>query len=163
MSDSILENKIEIWIKKFILKQKNYKLVDIIKSEDLSKINNEYIKNFKSYSSWCFTPDFTVIIQNTSNEKFEIILINRTHKSVGLREIGEIMCFNRIINPTFSFLISIKGHSEEISFFMIDDNFNKKLVNYNDKNLIIFAFNDDNENIRKESIIPLASRKLLDE
>tara|TARA_Y100000816_G_C25953533_1_gene497490 strand:+ start:232 stop:723 length:492 start_codon:yes stop_codon:yes gene_type:complete len=163
MSDSILENKIEIWIKKFILKQKNYKLVDIIKSEDLSKINNEYIKNFKSYSSWCFTPDFTVIIQNTSNEKFEIMLINRTHKSVGLREIGEIMCFNRIINPTFSFLISRKGHSEEISFFMIDDNFNKKLVNYNDKNLIIFAFNDDNENIRKESIIPLACRRLLDE
>ena len=163
MSDSILENKIEIWIKKFILKQKNYKLVDIIKSEDLSKINNEYIKNFKSYSSWCFTPDFTVIIQNTSNEKFEIMLINRTHKSVGLREIGEIMCFNKIINPTFSFLISRKGHSEEISFFMIDDNFNKKLVNYNDKNLIIFAFNDDNENIRKESIIPLACRRLLDE
>ena len=163
MSDSILENKIEIWIKKFILKKKNYKLVDIIKSEDLSKINNEYIKNFKSYSSWCFTPDFTVIIQNTSNEKFEIMLINRTHKSVGLREIGEIMCFNKIINPTFSFLISRKGHSEEISFFMIDDNFNKKLVNYNDKNLIIFAFNDDNENIRKESIIPLACRRLLDE
>ncbi len=163
MSDSILENKIKIWIKKFISKQKNYKLVDIIKSEDLSKINNEYIKNFKSYSSWCFTPDFTVIIQNTSNEKFEIMLINRTHKSVGLREIGEIMCFNRIINPTFSFLISRKGHSEEISFFMIDDNFNKKLVNYNDKNLIIFAFNDDNENIRKESIIPLACRRLLDE
>ena len=73
------------------------------------------------------------------------------------------MCFNRIINPTFSFLISIKGHSEEISFFMIDDNFNKKLMNYNDKNLIIFALNDDNENIKKESIIPFASRKLLDE
>ena len=46
---------------------------------------------------------------------------------------------------------------------LYDDNFNKKLVNYNDKNLIIFAFNDDNENIRKESIIPLACRKLLDE
>ena len=163
MSDSILENKIKIWIKKFISKQKNYKLLDIIKSEDLSKINNVHIKNFKGYSSWCFTPNFTVIIQNTSSEKSEIMLINRTHKSVGLREIGEIMCFNRIINPTFSFLISIKGHSEEISFFMIDDNFNKKLVNYNDKNLIIFAFNDDNENIRKESIIPLACRKLLDE
>ena len=163
MSDSILENKIKIWIKKFISKQKNYKLIDIIQSEDLSKINNDHIKNFESYSSWCFTPDFTVIIQNTSNEKFEIMLINRTHKSVGLREIGEIMCFNRIINPTFSFLISNRGHSEEISFFMIDDNFNKKLLDYNDKNLIIFAFNDDNENIKKESIIPFACRKLFDE
>ena len=128
MSDSILENKIEIWIKKFISKQKNYKLVDIIKSEDLSKINNEHIKNFKSYSSWCFTPDFTVIIQNTSNEKFEIILINRTHKSVGLREIGEIMCFNRIINPTFSFLISIQGHSEEISLFFSCIHFEDKFA-----------------------------------
>jgi|TARA_Y100000389_G_C17280045_1_gene422468 hypothetical protein len=163
MSDSNLESKIKIWIKKFILKQKNFKLVDIIQSEDLSKINNEHIKNFKNYSSWCFSPDFTVIIQNTSNEKFEIMLINRTHKSVSLREIGEIMCFNKIINPTFSFLISSKGHSEEISLFMIDDNFNKKLMNYNDKNLVIFAFNDDNENIKKESIIPFTCRNLLDD
>jgi len=30
MSDSNLESKIKIWIKKFILKQKNFKLVDII-------------------------------------------------------------------------------------------------------------------------------------
>jgi hypothetical protein len=73
------------------------------------------------------------------------------------------MCFNKIINPTFSFLISSKGHSEEISLFMIDDNFNKKLMNYNDKNLVIFAFNDDNENIKKESIIPFTCRNLLDD
>ena len=50
-------------------------------------------------------------------------------------------------------MISSKGHSEEISLFMIDDNFNKKLMNYNDKNLVIFAFNDDNENIKKDPIV----------
>ena len=161
MSKKILENKIKVWIKKFILNLKDYEIKEIIESQDLSKFRSKYVKKFKNYSSWCFSPNFTIIIQNKISKKFEIILINRTYKSVGLREIGEIMCFNRIINPKFSFLISSKGHSDEISFFMINTTFNEKLMNYYDNNLIIFAFDDNNETIKKESIIPFSSRKLL--
>jgi hypothetical protein len=161
MSKKKLEENIKFWISEFISRNKDYDLKEIIEFSDLSKINNRYIKSFKDYNSWCFAPDFTIIIKNKINNKYEIILINRSYESVGLRAIGEIMCFNRIINPRLSFLISAKGHSEEISLFMIDKKFNQKLLNYFNKNLIIFAFDDNSIKIKKESIIPFSSRKVL--
>ena len=42
-----------------------------------------------------------------------------------------------------------------------DKNFNQKLLNYFNKNLIIFAFDDNSIKIKKESIIPFSSRKVL--
>ena len=43
----------------------------------------------------------------------------------------------------------------------IDKKFNQKLLNYFNKNLIIFAFDDNSIKIKKESIIPFSSRKVL--
>ena len=71
-------------------------------------------------------------------------MINRENKSLGLRSIGEIMSYNRICNPMYSFLISDKGHSNEISYFMINEKFRNKLIRYNEQSLIIFAFEENN-------------------
>ena len=117
----ILEKKIISWIKKFV-NSLNYKLIDIIEKSNLSKINNENIKKFSNYNNWDFIPDYAVIVINKeANSKMEIILINRETKAVGLRSIGEIMSYNRLVNPKFSFLITDKGHSNEISYFMINE------------------------------------------
>ena len=102
----ILEKKINLWIKKFV-NSLNYKLIDIIEKSNLSKINNENIKKFSNYNNWDFIPDYAVIVINKeANSKLEIILINRETKAVGLRSIGEIMSYNRLVNPKFSFLLS---------------------------------------------------------
>ena len=160
MSKESLENKILNWSRKFIKSLKDYELIEIIRSENLSKINSENIKKFQNYGNWDFTPDFALIIKNI---KEDIILINRDNKSVGLRSIGEIMCFNKIVNPIYSFLISEKGHSDEISYFMINENLRSKLMNYFDNTLIIFSFDDNSEKIKKESIIPFSKRKTLND
>ena len=124
----ILEKKIILWIKKFV-NSLNYKLIDIIEKSNLSKINNENIKKFSNYNNWDFIPDYAVIVINKeANSKLEIILINRETKAVGLRSIGEIMSYNRLVNPKFSFLITDKGHSNEISYFMINEK-NKIKIN----------------------------------
>jgi hypothetical protein len=73
------------------------------------------------------------------------------------------MCFNKIVNPIYSFLISEKGHSDEISYFMINENLRSKLMNYFDNTLIIFSFDDNSEKIKKESIIPFSKRKTLND
>lgn len=161
MTGNNLDIKIENWVKKFISKKDDYILKDLINKEDLSKVNNSYIKKFKNYSSWCFKPDYAVIVENINDKKLEIILINRIKNSIGLRQIGEIMCFNKIVNPIYSFLISNNGHSEEISMFMINKDISEKLLNYKNGNLIMFAFDDDSEMIRKNSIIPIKSRKAI--
>jgi hypothetical protein len=163
MSKESLENKILNWSRKFIKSLKDYELIEIIRSENLSKINSENIKKFQNYGNWDFTPDFALIIKNIKEDKLNIILINRDNKSVGLRSIGEIMCFNKIVNPIYSFLISEKGHSDEISYFMINENLRSKLMNYFDNTLIIFSFDDNSEKIKKESIIPFSKRKTLND
>ena len=163
MSKENLENKILSWSKKFIKSLKDYELIEIIRSENLSKTNSDNIKEFPNYGNWDFISDFALIIKNIKEDKLNIILINRNNKSIGLRSIGEIMCFNKIVNPIYSFLISEKGHSDEISYFMINENLRSKLMNYFDNTLIIFSFDDNSEKIKKESIIPFSMRKILND
>ena len=137
----IFEKKIIKWIKKFVHSLNDYKLIEIIKKNNLSKINSENIKKISNYHNWDFTPDFAVLIVNKKqNSKFEIILINRENKSIGLRSIGEVMSYNRLVNPKFSFLISDKGHSNEISYFMVNEKIRLRLLGFNKNSLIIFSF-----------------------
>ncbi|CAO6129852.1 hypothetical protein MCEGEM12_01141 [Candidatus Pelagibacterales bacterium] len=157
----ILEKKINLWIKKFV-NSLNYKLIDIIEKSNLSKINNENIKKFSNYNNWDFIPDYAVIVINKeANSKLEIILINRETKAVGLRSIGEIMSYNRLVNPKFSFLITDKGHSNEISYFMINEKIRSRLIKFGRNSLIIFSFNDNSEKINQESIIPFEYRNIV--
>ena len=157
----ILEKKINLWIKKFV-NSLNYKLIDIIEKSNLSKINNENIKKFLNYNNWDFIPDYAVIVINKeANSKLEIILINRETKAVGLRSIGEIMSYNRLVNPKFSFLITDKGHSNEISYLMINEKIRSRLIKFGRNSLIIFSFNDNSEKINQESIIPFEYRNIV--
>ena len=157
----ILEKKINLWIKKFV-NSLNYKLIDIIEKSNLSKINNENIKKFLNYNNWDFIPDYAVIVINKeANSKLEIILINRETKAVGLRSIGEIMSYNRLVNPKFSFLITDKGLSNEISSFMINEKIRSRLIKFGRNSLIIFSFDDNSEKINQESIIPFEYRNIV--
>ena len=157
----ILEKKIILWIKKFV-NSLNYKLIDIIEKSNLSKINNENIKKFSNYNNWDFIPDYAVIVINKeANSKLEIILINRETNAVGLRSIGEIMSYNRLVNPKFSFLISDKGHSNEISYFMVNEKIRLRLLGFNKNSLIIFSFDDNSDNVNQESVVPFEYRNIV--
>ena len=167
MDRNNLEKKIIQWSKTFVKKLNNYELKEIIEKQNLSKFNSEILKKFSEYSKWDFIPDFALLLKKKNldkkeNEKeYELILINRENKSLGLRSIGEIMSYNRICNPKFSFLISDKGHSNEISYFMINETFRNKLIRYNEQSLIIFSFEENNYKVKEDSIIPPNLKTLL--
>ena len=167
MANNELENKIIEWIKKFVKKFDAYDLIEIIEKKNLSKYNSEVLKKVPEYSNWDFTPDFAIILKKKKvdkNEKeLEIILINRENKSLGLRSIGEIMSYNKISDPMFSFLISEKGHSNEISYFMINEELRDKLIKYNDNSLILFSFEEDTSKVKDNSVIPSDLKDLLSE
>ena len=167
MANNELENKIIEWVKRFIKKFDTYDLIEIIVKKNLSKYNSEVLKKVPGYSNWDFTPDFAIILKKKKvdkNEKeFEIIFINRENKSFGLRSIGEIMSYNKISDPMFSFLISEKGHSNEISYFMINEELRDKLIKYNDKSLILFSFEEDTSKVKDNSVIPSNLKDLLSE
>lgn len=169
MSNNDLDNKILEWSKRFVAKLQDYELKEIIKKENLSKFNSEILKKFPEYGTWDFTTDFVLLLKKKENsdiktsKEYELILINREKKSIGLRSIGELMCYNRICNPMYSFLISDKGHSSEISYFMIDSTYREKLLNFNASSLIIFSFDEIGSRVKENSIIPSSYRKLLSE
>ena len=167
MANNELENKIIEWVERFVKKFDAYDLIEIIEKKNLSKYNSEVLKKIPEYSNWDFTPDFAIILKKKKvdkNEKeFEIILINRENKSLGLRSIGEIMSYNKISDPMFSFLISEKGHSNEISYFMINEELRDKLIKYNDNSLILFSFEEDTSKVKDNSVIPSDLKDLLSE
>lgn len=167
MANNELEKKIVEWAKRFVKKFNDYDLIEIIEKKNLSKYNSEALKKVPEYSNWDFIPDFAIILKKKKvdkNEKeFEIILINRENKSLGLRSIGEIMSYNKISDPMFSFLISEKGHSNEISYFMINEELRDKLIKYNDNSLILFSFEEDTSKVKDNSVIPSDSKDLLSE
>ena len=169
MSRTNLEDKILEWSNKFVKKLNDYELKEIIEKKNLSKFNSEILKKFSEYSNWDFKPDFTILLKKKKLNKeekekeYELILINRENKSLGLRSIGEIMSYNRICDPMYSFLVSDKGHSNEISYFMINDTFRDKLMSFNDKSLIIFSFDESGSKVKENSIIPPDLKRLLSE
>ena len=63
----------------------------------------------------------------------------------------------------FSFLISEKGHSNEISYFMINEELRDKLIKYNDNSLILFSFEEDTSKVKDNSVIPSDLKDLLSE
>ena len=167
MANNELEKKIVEWAKRFVKKFDDYDLIEIIEKKNLSKYNSEALKKIPEYSNWDFIPDFAINLKKKKvdkNEKeFEIILINRENKSLGLRSIGEIMSYNKISDPMFSFLISEKGHSNEISYFMINEELRDKLIKYNDNSLILFSFEEDTSKVKDNSVIPSDLKDLLSE
>ena len=192
MVNNELETKIVEWSKRFIKKLNDYELIEIIDEyydfyfemniiiniyENnliyVKKINYLYWigngeKNYE-YSNWDFTPDFTLLLKKKKIDKknkdkeYELILINRENKSIGLRSIGEIMSYNRICDPMYSFLVSDKGHSNEISYFMINETFRDKLIKFNNKSLIIFSFEEGSSKVKDNSIIPPNLKGLLND
>lgn len=167
MSRSNLENKIIDWSNKFVKKLNDFELKEIIEKKNLSKLNSKILKKFPEYSNWDFTPDFTILLKKKKIKKkekeYELILINRESKSLGLRSIGEIMSYNKLCDPLYSFLVTDKGHSNEISYFMINETFRDKLMNFNNKSLIIFSFDENSSKIKENSIIPPNYKKILNE
>jgi len=167
MSENNIENKILFWIKNFVEGLNDYNLIEVISKKNLSNHNSENLKKLVEYGNWDFTPDFTIILEkknytgNNNKDRYELILINKEKNSIGLRSIGEIMSYNRICNPLYSFLVSDKGHSSEISYFMVNETFREKLMNYGNKSLIIFAFEEISNKVNFESIIPQNYRKIL--
>ena len=166
MTVNDIEEKILVWSKNFVDKLDNYDLIEVISKKNLSNHNNTYLKKFENYGNWDFIPDYALILKKTNSENnneevYELILINREKKSIGLRSIGEIMSYNRICNPLYSFLISDKGHSSEISYFMVNEIFREKLMNYDNKSLIIFSFEEFNNTVNLESVIPQNLREIL--
>lgn len=152
----LIQNTIN-WIKNKHSVRNNYEVEDVLISENLRGTTNKSIIDNFNNSNWDFIPDICVVIK--INQNFEIVLINCYSSSIGLTNIGEMLCFSKISNPIYSFMISTKGHSNEISPIVLDKKIYPKLLNYHQEKYInLFCFNNETLDINYDTFIPVDLR-----
>jgi len=164
MEKQDLSIKISAWLKIFLLAKfgKTHDILEVLIPEsNLSKLPNEYIKSCQNYSVWEFTPDVLGILKNKKTNQIELILANRSTSALSLKEIGEIYTYSKLVNSPLSFLISLNGTSNEVSILLLEDSIRKRLLNRGNNEIIIFSWNEKNNGIDYNSIIPLNKKDFL--
>ena len=159
MKKDVLEKVTLDWLKDRINKTPDINLSGIFLKKNLSTINHSYISNHPLIAALDFTCDITAIIQYESSKKFDLILINRYSKSIGIREIGEMRVISNLVNPYFSAIISPTGHSSVINNIVVNEQISNELFSYSNKHFYIFSIDNQGE-INKESIIPANFRSV---
>jgi hypothetical protein len=165
MEKSELTHKIAKWLEVFLTKKlsNSHEILDIIIPEsNLSKLPNKYIKSCNNYSSWEFKSDVLGILKNKKTNKIELVLVNRSTSALSLKEIGEIYCYSKLVDSIQSFLVSLNGVSNEVNILLLEDTTRNRLLNYNDdRKIIIFSWDEKNDGINPNSIIPIDKKNLL--
>jgi len=154
MTKAQFENLIEKWVADFVENQRGLNLIKIFKGKSISKISHPVLNQMHQSKLCDFNCDFVALVEHDI-DGFQLILINRFTKSVGLKDIGEMLVYAKMANPLFAFIISAKGHSTEINNILVNDRISMPLFSYDDKSIILFALD---KGIKKESVLPLHMR-----
>ncbi len=165
MDKNDLDQKIAKWLKNFLTKKlsPSHELLEVIIPEsNLSKLADGNIKSRSDYSAWEFKPDVVAVLKNKSNGKIELVLVNRSLSALSLKEIGELYCYSKLVNAKLSFLVSLNGVSNEVSVLLLENEIRQRLLHYGDGNeIIIFSWNEKDDEVDANSVIPLDKKGFL--
>ena len=153
------------WLENFLENEvfSTYEILEVIIPESsISKLNNEYIKQIPNYSSWEFKPDILGILKEKSTGKLELVLLNRSTSALSLKEIGEINCYARLTDAYMAFVASLNAVSSEVNILLLEDAIRNRVLNYSkNKNIIIFGWDEKNNRINKDSVIPFEQKSFI--
>jgi hypothetical protein len=156
MNKTTFENLVEDWVYRFIDADENLTCCEIFTNTNISKISHSVLDQMSTSKLCDFNCDFVVLVQE-KNKEYQLIFINRFTKSIGIKDIGEMLIYAKIAKPLYAFLISVNGHSSEINNTVTNNQISIPLFQYDlNKSLILFALNENG--VQKDSILPLNSR-----
>ncbi len=159
-----LTDALFVWFPKFIKQNfpDQYDLLEIIKApQQLSRLNNQHIKNLQNYSSWEFKPDLLGILKSKIDSTIKLAFINRTTAGISLKEIGELYCYAKLANANFAFLVSTSGVSNEVNILLVDKSIRTRVLGYDcNKSICLFSWNEEKRNANKDSVLPIEMRNL---
>ncbi|MCE7506968.1 hypothetical protein LZG75_12085 [Polynucleobacter sp. IMCC30063] len=137
-----------------------YEVLEVINpAQQLSRLNNDYIKNMPNYSSWEFKPDIVGILRRKSDSTIKLAFINRTTSGISLKEIGELHCYAKLAKVDFAFLASISGVSNEVNILLVDKAIRSRVLGYEDgKSICLFSWSEEFSGVNKNSILPIEMR-----
>jgi len=165
MDKNEFTNTLRDWLTNFLERSVSltHDILEVIVPESsLSKINNEWIKQISNYSSWEFKPDVLAILKDKSSSKLELVILNRSTSALSLKEIGEINCYARLTGAYMALLSSLNAVSNEVSILLLEDSIRNRVLGYGEnKQVIIFGWDEKNNRINTDSIIPFEQKKFL--
>ena len=157
MNKAEFENLVEDWVTQFIESEHNLTLYETFKNTNIAKISHPILDQMNTAKLCDFNWDFVILVKEKNGE-YRLIFINRFTKSIGIKDIGEMLIYAKIAKPLYAFLISVNGHSSEINNTVTNNQISIPLFQYDtNKSLILFALNKNG--VQKDSILPLNSRE----
>ncbi len=146
---------LEEWLRAFLNRKYPKNKIEIIApNSNISKIQQNSIKNIKNYSLMDFSPDIIGIIKPNKNEEIRIVLLNRSVSPISVKEIGEMNLYSKIMKPELSLIASLKGLPNEVNGLLLNSDIEKSLLDYSDsKSIIVFRLNEKGI-IDKKTIFP---------
>ena len=154
---------IKIWLEKFLINKygKDYDIIYVdFPERTLNLLNNNEIKKVKNISFFTFKPDLVGILRNKRDDKYELVIVNRDLKSIGLRELGEMQCYCRLSKPLLAIWFSLQGLAGPIDR-LINHNRKNEILEYDDKKIIVLRWDDFRKQIDKFSITPVEYRDFI--
>jgi hypothetical protein len=152
------------WLKNFLQKRfsENYEILDVLAPpSSLSKLNNDHIKQLANYSSWDFKPDVLGILKEKKSGRLELVLLNRSTSALSLKEIGEINCYARLTDAFLVFVSSLNGVSNEVNILLLEDAIRDRVLKYGDKSIIVFGWDEKNDRLNSDSVIPFSKKDFI--
>ena len=126
MNKTEFEKIVKKWINDFVNSNTELTLETIFNSENISKISHPILDKMPKSKLCDFYCDFVVLVKHKT-EGDQLIFINRFTKSIGIRDIGEMLVYAKIAKPLYAFLISVNGHSKEINNILVNKNISQPL------------------------------------
>lgn len=165
MDKQIFTHTLRDWLENFLKKKYSLSheiILVTIPNTSLSKMNNEYIKQIANYSAWEFKPDILGILKEKGSGKLELVLLNRSTSALSLKELGEMNCYARLTGSFLAIVASLNGVSNEVNILLLEDSIRNRVLEYGDnQSLIVIGWDEKNNRINKDSIIPFEQRDFL--
>ena len=165
MDKQVFTKNLRDWLEVFLAKRfsSTHDIVLVsVPDTSLSKLNNEHIKQIPNYSSWEFKPDILGILKEKSSSKLELVLLNRSTSALSLKELGEINCYGKLTGAFLAFIASLNGVSNEVNILLLENSIRDRVLKYDEgKSIIVFGWDEKNNRINKDSIIPFEKKDFL--
>lgn len=165
MDKKIFTNKLQQWLDDFLRSKfsDTHDVISVLIPETtLSKINNDAIKQITNYSTWEFKPDVLGILKNKNNSRLELVLMNRSTSALSLKELGEMNCYAKLTGAILAIVASTNGVSNEVNILLLEDQIRQRVLNYGeDRNIIVIGWDEKNNRVNKDSVIPFEKKDFI--
>lgn len=165
MDKQIFTKILRDWLENFLKKKfsSSHEVILVtIPNTSLSKMNNEHIKQIDNYSSWEFKPDILGILKEKKSGKLELVLLNRSTSALSLKELGEMNCYARLTGAFFAVVASSNGVSNEVNILLLENSIRNRVLKYGEnQSIVVVGWDEKNNRINKDSIIPFEQKDFL--